>query len=279
MNNKGAATLIILIGLLGAGIAAFSLFKYTDIFSDVEKSKLVENKFEKAKKTKGGDLVTHTNSMFAYKLKYSPLLEEPSKDSYGFPPYPHTFTIKRDNDAGDYCSVSIYSSKTLDNFDGEIDLNTNDDKYDKKNTTIDGVSAVEFTYDKVGDAIAKSYYVTNAPFTYRIGYNYKKTGALVDFCKTEAEKVVNSFEFLDRPNFFEEGNVTDQGNKKYNMVYEKPGNPALSVILNFTDKSLCKLSTGTYKKCEYSDLDVGDRVDVWGYKNNNIVEVLSLVEK
>lgn len=277
-SNKGIASVILVILALLLVSATYLTYKYYKPFK-TKSNKLKEelNPISQNREEKEDNYETIVNNMLAYKLKHHKLLTQPPKEAYGYPPWPHSFSVRKNN-INDWCSFSILSSEYLDNFDGEIELNTGDEKYTKKNVTIDGIDATEFTYNKVGDATSKSIYVTNAPFTYRMGYNFKKGGELASFCQTEAEKIIDSFTFLDRPNFFEKGNLTDVDGTKYNLVYEKPGKPALSVEIDFSNKSLCKSNGSTYRECKYSDFSVGDRVDVWGYKTGDKVGVLKMTE-
>lgn len=82
-------------------------------------------------------------------------------------------------------------------------------------------------------------------------------------------------------NFSETGNLlnwdsqTETYTENWTLLYEKPGNPAISVDLVFNEASFCDL--GEEKKlCDKSKLNNGDRAQVEGNKNNKEVMVINL---
>jgi hypothetical protein len=82
-------------------------------------------------------------------------------------------------------------------------------------------------------------------------------------------------------NFTETGNIlnwdsqTESYTEDWTLLYEKPGNPAISVKLLFNEASLCNLGEGE-KVCDKSELSNGDRAKVEGSRSNNKVVVIKL---
>lgn len=82
-------------------------------------------------------------------------------------------------------------------------------------------------------------------------------------------------------NFTETGNIlnwdsqTESYTENWTLLYEKPGNPAISVKLVFDKNSICELGEGE-KVCDKSELNNGDRAKVEGNKSNNEVVVIKL---
>ena len=67
-------------------------------------------------------------------------------------------------------------------------------------------------------------------------------------------------------NFIKEGNLTE-GPK---LLYEEPGNPALSVNLIYTNTTTC---THGFAICDPRFLDIGSRMQITGIKSGNDVTV------
>jgi hypothetical protein len=92
--------------------------------------------------------------------------------------------------------------------------------------------------------------------------------------------VIGSGETLET-NFTETGNIlnwdsrTESYTEDWTLLYEKPGNPAISVKLVFNEASLCDLGEGA-KVCNKSEFNNGDRAKVEGNRNNGEVIVISL---
>lgn len=84
-------------------------------------------------------------------------------------------------------------------------------------------------------------------------------------------------------NFTETGNLlnwdsqTESYIDDWTLLYEKPGNPAISVKLVFNDGSLCDFGEGI-KVCDKSKLNNGDRAMVEGSRNNGEVTVINLIK-
>jgi len=84
-------------------------------------------------------------------------------------------------------------------------------------------------------------------------------------------------------NFTETGNIlnwdsqTESYLEDWILLYEKPGNPAISVNLVFNEASFCDLSEGR-KVCDKSKLNNGDRAKIEGNKNNGEVTVINLTK-
>ncbi len=80
-------------------------------------------------------------------------------------------------------------------------------------------------------------------------------------------------------NFTETGNVlnwdsqTESYTEDWTLLYEKPGNPAISVKLVFDENSLCDGEV-----CDTSKLNNGDRVKVEGNRSGGEVTVISLTK-
>jgi hypothetical protein len=93
----------------------------------------------------------------------------------------------------------------------------------------------------------------------------------------EGEVVIESFTIDDEfgtADFKKTGNLTKSG-ENWNLVYEEPGKPALSVDLEFNEKSLC---TDAYKNNSCSPVywEIGDRAEIIGYREENRVLVTYL---
>ncbi len=79
-------------------------------------------------------------------------------------------------------------------------------------------------------------------------------------------------------NFMKIGNMTRDDFGVWKLIYEKPGAPALSVKLVFSEKSVCKNGEETVL-CE-SFLNIGDRVKVEGLADSKMEKVeVRLMEK
>jgi len=82
-------------------------------------------------------------------------------------------------------------------------------------------------------------------------------------------------------NFSEEGNIlnwdsqTESYTQDWTLLYEKPTNPALSVMLIFNESSVCDLGQGE-GICDKSLLNNGDRAKVDGFNSNRQVTVINL---
>lgn len=79
-------------------------------------------------------------------------------------------------------------------------------------------------------------------------------------------------------NFEQQGNLISQQGKRWILIYEEPGKPALTVKLSFTQSSVCDLQQGKKPCSEYDKYgESGDRVKVVGEKKNGTVEVKKLI--
>ncbi len=67
---------------------------------------------------------------------------------------------------------------------------------------------------------------------------------------------------LPEPDFIETGNIVSGSANGWKLIYEKPGAPALSAELAFTEKSICD-SDGKTVSCD-PFWNVGDRVKIEG---------------
>jgi hypothetical protein len=79
---------------------------------------------------------------------------------------------------------------------------------------------------------------------------------------------------VGRADFKKIGNLTKSG-ENWNLVYEEPGKPALSLRLEFNESSLCA-DTYENKSCSPVYWGVGDRAEIIGYKSDNRVLVSNL---
>ena len=73
-------------------------------------------------------------------------------------------------------------------------------------------------------------------------------------------------------NFSETGNLVIDTLDNWYLVYEKPGAPALSVVLNLTGKTKC-FEGDMQKKCSTLAVEEGERAEVRGYESEGMVEV------
>lgn len=105
----------------------------------------------------------------------------------------------------------------------------------------------------------------------------------------EEEVTITSFELMEEDsdlsegiNFSETGNLTQKENGNWQLVYEKPGQPALTTELNFTEDSKCITTTGDNGEgrqetlCSESSWEQGARAVVNGIEKNEVVEVVSI---
>ncbi|MFA7088229.1 MAG: hypothetical protein WC146_02715 [Patescibacteria group bacterium] len=77
------------------------------------------------------------------------------------------------------------------------------------------------------------------------------------------------------PIFFEKtGNIT-KNRDDWNLIYEEPGKPALSKILEFTDSSEC-FNQSESKPCSPVFWGIGSRVKVEGWDNSEKVVITKL---
>ncbi len=85
---------------------------------------------------------------------------------------------------------------------------------------------------------------------------------------------------LDNPDVFadfeDQGNIVEQ-NGQWIFVYEEPGAPALTAVLNFTDNSLCQFD-GNLEECDLTRLNNGMRVKVEGRRVDDQLTVTKLTE-
>ncbi len=75
------------------------------------------------------------------------------------------------------------------------------------------------------------------------------------------------------PNFIQEGSLIDTGAGSWKFTYEKSGSSALTVLLVFNASSEC-LQSGNKINC--SNLKQGERVQIEGYKSEELVNVYTL---
>jgi len=84
----------------------------------------------------------------------------------------------------------------------------------------------------------------------------------------------------DNPDVFadfeKQGNIVNQ-NGQWIFVYEEPGAPALTVVLNFTDESICEFN-GQEGECNSDNLSNGMRAKVEGRKVDDQLTVTNLTE-
>lgn len=82
-------------------------------------------------------------------------------------------------------------------------------------------------------------------------------------------------------NFSEVGNIlnwdvqTESYTDDWTLLYEKPGNPAISVKLNFNENSVCDIGEGD-ELCDKNKFSNGDRAKVEGNRTNDTVTVIKL---
>lgn len=133
-----------------------------------------------------------------------------------------------------------------------------------------------------------SFYVTSVEFIdfHDCIVNYEDghiaLSARVEFQVPSADKIeITKFELIGdnskktTGNFSEIGNLVNKNNNLV-LVYEKPGKPALTVNLLFNKQSSCFLENNQEVSCDYSWKD-GDRVKVAGIKENNVIQVDTLI--
>lgn len=292
--KKGFAhiAVFIIVALLAIGVLGFSYFKFSkkDLIQPV--NNLKEINMDKDGETSTGDdtdtgetepddWLTFTNHPYAYEFKYHYNFGPPPAESMPSPPPPagislmKRFPIDDPNKPFEWCDFAVLSFKGTDWFDLEIQSLESDPDYKKSSVVIGGVSAKQFVYDQKGESVAKSYYFVKAPFAYRVGFNYMKGGANSEFCRQSWEKSIQTFKFLKTPDFSEEGNMVEGETESYALLYEETGESALTVDLKFTEESTCNIGRGN-EPCDESAMTIGDRVETWGYKSGNVLEVLWL---
>jgi len=102
--------------------------------------------------------------------------------------------------------------------------------------------------------------------------------AKAEFTVSEEGKVtITSFKLEDTINtddFARVGNLT-KNNGEWNLVYEEPGKPALTAELEFDNNSLC-LESFEKKTCSSEYWEVGDRAEILGERQGEVVVVSSL---
>lgn len=75
-------------------------------------------------------------------------------------------------------------------------------------------------------------------------------------------------------NFNETGNLSKSGDA-WTLVYEKPGQPALTAKLNFTEESFCADAYAD-KSCSPAYWQIGDRAEISGYLEEGELTVFNL---
>lgn len=140
------------------------------------------------------------------------------------------------------------------------------------------------------EVLGGSFYITNIEFldssSALVGYEdgHKAYTAKADFTITpDKEVTINSFEVLEggdedasaEMDFSETGNLT-QKDGGWQLVYEKPGQPALTAELTFTDQSQCITATGDNTPCSEASWEQGARATVNGIEKDEVVEVVSI---
>lgn len=119
---------------------------------------------------------------------------------------------------------------------------------------------------------------------------HKAYTAKADFTVTPDEEVtIDSFELLEggdedisaEIDFSETGNLTEKDDG-WQLVYEKPGKPALTAELSFTDESKCITPDGDNGEgrqetpCSETSWEQGARATVNGIEKDGAVEVVSI---
>lgn len=92
------------------------------------------------------------------------------------------------------------------------------------------------------------------------------------------EIVINSFQVKNGTgpdNFKRTGNLTKPGNE-WVLLYELPGQPALTAELNFTNRSVCYKERAVIP-CEPSNWQIGDRAEVSGFFEESKLWVSDLI--
>jgi hypothetical protein len=99
--------------------------------------------------------------------------------------------------------------------------------------------------------------------------------AVVNFYLNDDKIEITSFEIEeDGVSFSETGNIVS-GNGGREIIYEKPGKPALREALIFTDNSKC-FNEGVDFACDLNYWENGNRVRIDGELKHNGVEVITL---
>lgn len=272
--KKGFAILPAILIILVVSSVSFGLYKFVSI-----KSKDLDTiPSEKNSEDETSGWATYTNGVYAYQIKYNSQFGPPPPESMPSPPPPVSFNIQKmwnqGVDAGmpEWCYIEILSFEGADSFEGEIKSLQNDISYKEETSNINGKSAKKFIYDSKGTAVSVSYYVSNGPFSYRIGYNYQKDGTHADWCKQNSEAAIANFKFLTTPNFIEQGNIVTAYEEGFSLLYDTPGNPAAKVLLKFTPSSICNFGKGN-ESCDLYKFTIGDRVEVFGQKNGDFADI------
>jgi hypothetical protein len=163
-----------------------------------------------------------------------------------------------------------------------------DDNYVDNISTEEKELVENYIKDNISDlssqeaVLGGTFYVTDIRFlsSNRAIANYEDghiaLNALVDFSFNGGQLEIISFEVTedDDSSFFKIGNIVLNGNT-WDIVYEKPGAPALRERLIFTDNSQC-LDERLDLDCFPNYWQNGDRVEINGKLMNDGVEVLTL---
>lgn len=123
---------------------------------------------------------------------------------------------------------------------------------------------------------------SSAIVEYEDGHNAHTAKAEFNI-NSNGEVTINSFELLEggdedisaEVDFSETGNLTRKDNG-WQLVYEKPGQPALTAELTFTDQSQCITAAGDKTPCSETSWEQGARATVNGIEKDGAVEVVSI---
>ncbi|MCF7795933.1 hypothetical protein K9M42_02470 [Patescibacteria group bacterium] len=101
--------------------------------------------------------------------------------------------------------------------------------------------------------------------------------------ETENENIeITSFQIIENSyvksyNFEKEGNIKKE-NDDYILIYDEEGAPATTRNLFFKEYTKCKDKNLIKFPCSELDLEVGERVKIIGYEDENNVDIYEIIE-
>jgi len=113
-------------------------------------------------------------------------------------------------------------------------------------------------------------------------FNENEKNITVHLKNIDSQWKINNIE-CDQPdtsrpeaNFQKQGNIVNKEDGLV-LIYEEPGKPALTTSLFFTPLSVCMIENGQNVNCELINWQDGNRVEINGVKQGDILEVYSLL--
>ena len=286
-----AIILIIILILLAGGLIWYFGFKKETVNQKINLNYApVSNKNSEANTNTNNDWLVFTNNNYNFSFSYPTDWYYIPDAMSGPPPPVTTFFASTAQTAGnDYSSFFIYATdlmgESLDTW-SEIQL-LEDDGYIKSDITVDGEAAVRLERNTHPSDTGATIYVAKGDYMYRIIWG-STTQVLDQANSAIQEQMADSFKFIDPlvPDFNQSGNMIAPTDTVYwRLLWETPGNPAISKELVFNEMNYTSMCTsGTSKtNCENALANeiiiAGDLVNVKGIinpENENQVFVLTI---